>query len=121
LCWIAACGNSGYIDKLWKPQPAPSRFLAEGDQVGALRVLHIPGHTPGSIALFDAESGVIFTGDCLFKNGVGRTDLPGGNMARLQESLNRLLALDPALTVCSGHNEITTIGAERYPRYFPKV
>lgn len=76
----------------------------------SLRVLHTPGHTPGSICLLGP--GVLFSGDCLFAGGVGRTDLPGGDDAAMAASLRRLAGLDPDTTVYPGHGPSTTIRRE---------
>jgi glyoxylase-like metal-dependent hydrolase (beta-lactamase superfamily II) len=113
LCWSAATGNANYIEEYWKPMPDPDVLLKEGDSAGSLRVLHIPGHTPGSIAFFDEKARLLFSGDCLFKNSIGRTDLPGGNKTRLMNSLNRLFTLGDDITVYPGHGGTTAIGAER--------
>lgn len=102
-CWNSVCGSSAYIDQRWRALPEPSRRLAEGDRIGALKVLHVPGHTPGSSAFLDEEQRVLFTGDCLFENGIGRTDLPGGNEKLIRKSLKRLAALDPNITAHPGH------------------
>ncbi|TFG46625.1 MAG: MBL fold metallo-hydrolase [Dehalococcoidia bacterium] len=75
-------------------------------------VLHVPGHTPGGIAIYGHDT--VFTGDSLFAFGIGRTDLPGGDYNTLIESLNcRLLALDDDIKVYPGHGPDTTIGDER--------
>ncbi len=58
-----------------------------------LEVLHTPGHTKGSICLYEPESKTLFSGDTLFKDGVGRTDFPGGSASELKKSLKRLLRL----------------------------
>ena len=76
------------------------------------QLIHTPGHTPGSVCLYQAEEGIVFSGDTLFRMGYGRTDLPGGNTAELITSLQRLFTLPPATRVFSGHGEPTTIGAE---------
>ena len=107
-----AAGNTAYLDMLWEEMPAPGRILAEGDQVGPFTVLHIPGHTPGSIALLDTEAGVLFSGDTLFRNGYGRTDLPGGSEELMHASLKRLFSLDPDIRVYPGHGPSSTIGEE---------
>ncbi|MDR0411289.1 MAG: MBL fold metallo-hydrolase [Treponema sp.] len=112
-CWVQAAGNADYIDRFWRPMPAPTRFIAQNDHIGSLRVLHVPGHSPGSTAFYDENAHVIFTGDSLFKQAVGRTDLPGGDEALLRKSLIRLCALDPDAIVYPGHGETTTIRAER--------
>jgi glyoxylase-like metal-dependent hydrolase (beta-lactamase superfamily II) len=105
-------GDSANIDTLLEPQPVPDKLLQEGDTLGALAVLHLPGHTPGSIALWDKEAGVLFTGDTLFCGGYGRTDLPGGNSKLLYASLTRLFAMNGDIQVYPGHDGITTIGQE---------
>jgi glyoxylase-like metal-dependent hydrolase (beta-lactamase superfamily II) len=81
-----------------------------------LAVLHTPGHTPGSVCflLHSPEGGVAFTGDTLFRRGIGRTDLWGGDSALILRSLRtRLLALDDGTRVIAGHGAATTIGEER--------
>jgi glyoxylase-like metal-dependent hydrolase (beta-lactamase superfamily II) len=108
----AVFGNSVNIDTLLEPQPGPDQFLKEGDTLGPLTVLHLPGHTPGSIALWDEKAGVLFTGDTLFCGGYGRTDLPGGNSKLLYASLMRLFAMNGDIHVYPGHDGITTIGQE---------
>jgi len=91
----------------------PGRTLAEGDTIGPFTVLHLPGHTPGSIGLWDKESGILFSGDTLFDDGYGRTDLPGGNEEQIFASLRRLFALDGNIQVYPGHGPTTTIGQAR--------
>ncbi|MDR0644667.1 MAG: MBL fold metallo-hydrolase [Treponema sp.] len=113
-CWLHAAGNADYIDKFWQPMPVPTRFVGEGDRIGSLQTLHLPGHSPGSAAFYDESARLIFTGDCLFRHSFGRTDLPGGDETLLRESLRRLLTLDSAVGVYPGHGEITTVGAERF-------
>jgi glyoxylase-like metal-dependent hydrolase (beta-lactamase superfamily II) len=76
-----------------------------------LRVLHTPGHSEGSIVLTSDK--IIFAGDTIFQSGVGRTDLPGGNIAELRKSIARLLQFDDATEVFPGHGPRTTIGDER--------
>jgi glyoxylase-like metal-dependent hydrolase (beta-lactamase superfamily II) len=110
--FTAASGNSWYVDRFWNPMPSPTVLLNGGDTIGPFTVLHLPGHTPGSIGFWDREEGVLFSGDTLFRRGVGRTDLPGGDWARLQESLRTLFTLDGDTAVYSGHGEETTIGEE---------
>ncbi len=98
-----------------KPSPKPSRLLRDGDVVAigdeTLKVLHLPGHTPGSVG-FLAE-GLLFSGDTLFCGGVGRTDLPGGSWKDLEASIRgRILTLPPATAVLPGHGPGTTVGEE---------
>ena len=91
----------------------------EGDRVQAaglsFRVIHTPGHTPGSVCLI-AEN-ACFSGDTLFAGSCGRTDLPGGDWGVLRRSLNRLAQMEDALSVYPGHGESTTLAAEK--RYNP--
>ncbi len=75
-----------------------------------LRVLHTPGHTPGSVCLLCEDT--LFAGDTLFQNSIGRTDFPGGSFAQMQASLNRLKDLPGNLRVLPGHGPATTIAEE---------
>lgn len=75
-------------------------------------VLHIPGHSPGSVGFYFQDAGVIISGDVLFRGSIGRTDLPGCDNAQMQNSLQRLAALPPATRVLSGHGADTTIEHE---------
>jgi glyoxylase-like metal-dependent hydrolase (beta-lactamase superfamily II) len=82
---------------------------------GSIRVIHTPGHTPGSVC-FHATGGqqAIFTGDTLFEGSIGRTDLWGGSFEQIMDSIrNRLMTLDDDLPVLPGHGAATTIGEER--------
>ncbi len=98
--------------------PEPDVLLEPGQplEAGSLRfeVLFVPGHTPGHVAFYHAAGQVVFSGDALFQQGIGRTDMPGGNYATLMHSLRTvLLALPDETVVCAGHGPATTIGAER--------
>ncbi|MDT5011890.1 MAG: hydroxyacylglutathione hydrolase [Mycobacterium sp.] len=92
----------------------------DGDKIelGGITVTvdHTPGHTRGSVVfrIDDGPTGVVFSGDTLFRNSVGRTDLPGGSGRDLLGSIvAKLLVLDDETVVLPGHGESTTIGAER--------
>lgn len=79
----------------------------------ALRILRTPGHTPGGVSFFDPEGRVLFTGDTLFRESIGRTDLEGGDYPTLVRSiLDVLLPLGDDVTVRPGHAEATTLGHE---------
>jgi glyoxylase-like metal-dependent hydrolase (beta-lactamase superfamily II) len=99
------------------PPSVPAVELAEGGEVRfggiRLRVLHTPGHTPGSVCLQAADEGLLFSGDTLFAGGWGRIDLPGGSAEAIAASLARLSELEPGVTVLPGHGPATTIGRER--------
>lgn len=96
--------------------PAASRLLEDGDKITVgdlpLEVIHTPGHTPGSICLKWDET--VFTGDTLFAEGIGRTDLPGGSEAEIIRSIkDKLFVLPDETKVYPGHGPATTIGHEK--------
>ena len=99
------------------PPSVPAVDLAEGGEVRfgsiRLRVLHTPGHTEGSVCLYDAGDGLLFSGDTLFAGGWGRVDLPGGDPDEMVESLGRFLELEDRVRVFPGHGPETTIARER--------
>lgn len=109
---LSAAGGSGYVDALWKPMPAADFLFEEGDAIGPFRVLHLPGHTPGSAAFYDEKRNVLFSGDTLFRGTWGRTDLPGGNEGQIFISLKRLLSMKGEIVACPGHGPATTIAEE---------
>jgi glyoxylase-like metal-dependent hydrolase (beta-lactamase superfamily II) len=106
---------------LWAPfeivPSVPAVDLAEGGEVRFgevhLRVLHTPGHTEGSVCLYDADAGFLYSGDTLFAGGWGRVDLPGGDSDAMAASLTRFLELPDGVAVFPGHGAETTIGRER--------
>ena len=97
------------------PQPFPIEPL--NSQLSTfnfqLSILHTPGHTPGSICLYWQDEKVLISGDTLFRMGYGRTDLPGGDMGQMIDSLRRLFTLPDDTRVYPGHGDFTTIGAEK--------
>lgn len=84
-----------------------------------LQVLDTPGHTPGGISLYCPEDSVVFSGDALFADSIGRTDFPGGSMAKLTQSIKeKLLTLPEETKVLPGHGPSTTITREKiYNQY----
>ena len=97
--------------------PAIESFLNDNDTVkfgnSELQVLHLPGHSNGSIAFYAKEEKFIVVGDVLFNGSVGRTDLNGGSLDELMDSIkNKLFKLDDNVTVYTGHGPETTIGNE---------
>jgi len=94
---------------------AAGGMLKNGDIIRdagiALEILHTPGHTPESISIRMGNK--IFTGDTLFRDGVGRTDLPGGNESELLNSLKFLMSLEDDLEILPGHGPGSTIGDEK--------
>jgi glyoxylase-like metal-dependent hydrolase (beta-lactamase superfamily II) len=111
------------VQAQWLGMPAPTAgridsFLKDGTTVSCtgveLGVLHTPGHTPGSTTFSLSAGGRLFTGDTLFLNGIGRTDLWGGSYDQIIASIrNKLLPLDDDIVVVPGHGASTTIGRER--------
>ena len=100
-------------------EPAtPSKLMRDGDVLNLgehqFRVIHTPGHTPGSVCLIVESERVLITGDTLFLGTYGRYDLPGGDAEALYESLRLLGTLDAEYRVYPGHGPPTTIGAESY-------
>jgi len=115
-------GGAFFFGIIGKASPPADIMLDEGQVliVGKiqLKVLHTPGHSPGSVCLYSEEEGVLFDGDVLFNMGIGRTDLPGGNYHVMMESIQRLLTLPDETTVYPGHGPPTTIGRERQSNPF---
>jgi glyoxylase-like metal-dependent hydrolase (beta-lactamase superfamily II) len=104
--------------------PIPDKWLndEESINVGDLQflVLHTPGHSPGGICLLG--QGVVFTGDTLFNNGIGRTDLFGGSYGQLMNGIHtKLMVLPDETIVYPGHGPDTTIGAERRVNPFLRI
>jgi len=108
----------------WLGMPAPKkgvidRFLNDGSSVACngveLGILHTPGHTPGSTCfLLENGRNILFAGDTLFQNSIGRTDLWGGSMPQILSSIHgKLLTLDDDTLVIAGHGPSTTVGHER--------
>lgn len=98
--------------------PPVGQFLKEGDIIPfghhEIRVMETPGHTPGGICFYIKAENLLFSGDTLFQQSVGRADLPGGNMAALINSIkNKLLVLPDETQVLTGHGPATTIGNEK--------
>lgn len=99
------------------PQPFPIVPLKSSNlqmfKSSNVQILHTPGHTPGSICLYWQDEKVLISGDTLFRMGYGRTDLPGGDMGQMIDSLRRLFTLPDDTRVYPGHGDVTTIGAEK--------
>jgi len=95
-------------------------YLKDGEVVEfgeiVLRILHTPGHSPGSISLIGKD--YIFTGDTLFAGSIGRVDLPGGSGEEIQDSLRKLAALPERLVVYPGHGSESTIREEKHSNPF---
>tara|TARA_B100000900_G_scaffold408344_1_gene422460 strand:- start:9447 stop:10085 length:639 start_codon:yes stop_codon:yes gene_type:complete len=113
----------GFTD--YEMSPLPKKFLNEGDTLefgnSQFKILFTPGHAPGHISLYSEKDGLLISGDVLFNNSIGRTDLPGGNYDLLIESIkNKILTLNDNTIVYCGHGPSTTIGNERLNNPFLK-
>ena len=102
-----------------KAQPFPMDNLQSSvcnlqSKICNFHLLSTPGHTQGSVCLYWQDEHLLLSGDTLFCCGYGRTDLPGGNMGQLMQSLDNLFALPADIRVFPGHGEATTIGAEKF-------
>jgi len=100
-----------------KPSPPPDQLVHDADIIKlgklSLKVIHTPGHTPGGICLLVGD--ILFTGDTLFADGIGRTDFPGGNYQQLIASIkNKLYVLDEQLRILPGHGGESTLGREKH-------
>ncbi|MDR0955111.1 MAG: MBL fold metallo-hydrolase [Rikenellaceae bacterium] len=97
--------------------PVVDRDLADEKSLrfgnSELEILHVPGHSPGHIALYSRESEFVIVGDVLFRGSIGRTDLPGGDYHQLMTSIiGQILPLGGHITVYPGHGRPTTISQE---------
>lgn len=104
--------------KGYKESPMPGALLTEGQKIklgtNELDIAFVPGHAPGHVAFISHNNKFIIGGDCLFEGSIGRTDLPGGSLDVLMQSIkNNFLNLPDDYVVYSGHGNETTIGRER--------
>jgi hydroxyacylglutathione hydrolase len=102
--------------------PKPAFFIQEGDLTlgdKTFQAILTPGHSPGSICLYWPEKKVLFTGDVVFSQSIGRTDLPGGSGKQLKESISRLAELDVEV-LCPGHGDVVA-GRENVKKNFKMI
>ncbi|NJK94567.1 MAG: MBL fold metallo-hydrolase [Bacteroidales bacterium] len=115
---IADAVNHGKVFGFVLDQPPfPTHYIKEGDEIkfgnSLLKVLEVPGHSRGHIALHSEAENFVVVGDVLFRGSIGRTDLPGGDYDQLINSIyKKLLVLDRSTVVYPGHGPSTTIGQE---------
>jgi glyoxylase-like metal-dependent hydrolase (beta-lactamase superfamily II) len=121
-------GGAGLVEQYSTPLPAATVFFAGGTDIASVLssvpksgsvpkstdwlIMHTPGHSKGSVCLYNEKEKVLISGDTLFNSGVGRTDAPGGNISELDRSLDALSALPGETIVLPGHGPRTTIGQE---------
>lgn len=116
---LAACLQYGQVYGIFmEASPAPLTTLEEGKTINfgncQLEMIHAPGHSPGSICFWHKESDTLIGGDVLFAQSIGRTDLPGGDMDTLLNSIREKLFTLPAKTIVyPGHGPETTIAFEK--------
>jgi hydroxyacylglutathione hydrolase len=106
--------------------PKPRQVLAGGETIAvgklSARVIHTPGHTPGSVGYYFEADGILFSGDTLFAESIGRTDLPGGSYPAIVKSIQtKLYVLPPDTRVIPGHGAETSIGHERESNPFVRA
>ena len=114
---LMAGGGAEILGSRSVPNPAPDRYLEDGDIIEfgnqKLSVIFTPGHSPGSISLYSQKDNLLFCGDALFCRSIGRTDLPGGDYDTLMHSLREKLSKLPGETqVFPGHGPDTDIEGE---------
>ena len=103
--------------------PPIGMLLNDGNELklgeSIIRLIHTPGHTPGSASFYIPDEGLLLCGDTLFQGSIGRTDLPGGDFEAEMDSIKRkLLSLPDETTVLCGHGPTTTIGLEKKNNYY---
>jgi len=98
--------------------PAPDIAIDDEPEIDfenlKLKIIHTPGHSPGSISIYINEINILLSGDTIFMGSIGRTDIPGGSDEKLRSSLKRLFQILPDTTIIyPGHGPNTTVGRER--------
>ena len=117
--WIDKLSDQSRMFQFPEARPfVPQRWLDQGDEVcvgkETMQVFHCPGHTPGHVVFYHQYMGVLFVGDVLFQNSIGRTDFPQGDHDTLIQSIrDQLLVLDDQVQFVPGHGPVSSIGQER--------
>ncbi|MBQ4336867.1 MAG: MBL fold metallo-hydrolase [Lentisphaeria bacterium] len=118
--WVHPADREMYASKdnallPWLPAAKDlPEIMAETPQIPGMEILHLPGHTPGGAGFYFPADKVLFSGDTLFADSVGRTDLPGGNWEQLKKSITEtIFALPEDVKVCCGHGPATSVGHEK--------
>ncbi|HEY3390442.1 MAG TPA: MBL fold metallo-hydrolase [Prolixibacteraceae bacterium] len=113
-----ASGQSLLFGMSMPKPPLPGWFFEDGEILtfgnSSLKVIYVPGHSPGGVAFYSEADKLLIAGDILFSGSVGRTDLPKGNHEQLITGIKeKLMVLDPQIKVYCGHGPETTIGTEK--------
>ena len=111
-------GGAPFFGMAMEPAPSPDIFIEHGQwlQVGSYKfeVRHAPGHTPGHVMFYCETEAMLFCGDVIFREGIGRTDLPGGDYKILMNSIKeQVLTLPDQTCLFTGHGPETSVGLER--------
>lgn len=109
------------IQKTYNPKIFEKNNLTEGKyEIGPFRfeVINTPGHTSDSVTFFFYDYNFMFTGDFLFQNSIGRTDMPTGNMDQMKESLEKIKEYSDRIRIYPGHGDTTNLGAEKQDNPF---
>lgn len=111
-------GGAHFFGLSFPDQAEPTLLLDDGEEISLGKehfiVLHTPGHSPGSICLWNPTRGVVFDGDLVFRAGIGRTDIPGGDTPALKKSIReKILTLPDETILYPGHGPQTTVAQER--------
>ena len=109
-----------YVDNISFPyayKPEFDYFIEDGEifELGNVKIRCVltPGHTPGHVCLFHEEGRMLFTGDTLFRESIGRTDLPGGDYSWIMRSIiDKIIPLGDEVKILPGHGESSSIGHE---------
>ncbi len=100
------------VDHFYPDHSPFDRYIVDGETLpGGFRVMHTPGHSPGSVVL--VKDNALFVGDLLFAGSIGRTDFPGGSITNMNKSLSLLMALPGDYQVYPGHGPSTTLAREK--------
>lgn len=125
--WLTDAPNRTRMFGLEFPgEPVPiGHYLEDGDELllgrHIVQCIHVPGHSPGSLAFYCDYARCLFSGDILFRESIGRADLPGGNIRQLIDGIReKLFALPDATLVYPGHGELTTLGYEKQNNFYMK-
>ena len=107
-----------YIKRKVDPPPKVDYWLKQGQELTSgnltLKVLAAPGHTQGGVSFYSKKENLIFVGDTLFDQGIyGRTDLTGGNLKKIKQSIKKILSLPAKTIIYPGHGKITTVKNEK--------
>ncbi len=138
LTGAAVCGNGADEWMMRDPNgmviPPPEKIepvevkevLSDGNELlfGRIRlkVIHTPGHSLGSICVYDEAAGVLFTGDTLFAGSIGRVDLPTGSMEEISKSIpDKIMTLPDEVKIYPGHGPDSTLGRERVENRFVQM